>query len=254
MRYRPADRDPADPRLGRYVPDDWTHIDRYPLGALDAPPQRVPVVLGVNWYAEFDQPVDRDGRHWIAPDGAASLTRIRGGHAICLEPGQQTLHADWHTFYDQGVEGACVGFAWSRCMSILNGARYTARWLWDRAKELDEWPQTNPGDGDGTSVRAAGEVLRSRGHVSWRRTHADKDHVRRATYRPAKAAGIATFRWARDVTDIHTVLANPEADQLGAVPVLNSWGTAWPYRVWMPDDVLDLLLREDGEAAIPTDR
>jgi hypothetical protein len=50
------------------------------------------------------------------------------------------------------------------------------------------------------------------------------------------------------------VLGNERADQLGAVPVLNSWGPDYPHRVWMPDDVLDVLMKQEGEAAIPTDR
>lgn len=54
--------------------------------------------------------------------------------------------------------------------------------------------------------------------------------------------------------DVHTVLDNDRADWLGAVPILNSWGTKWPRKVWLPDTVLDRLLREDGEAGVPADR
>jgi hypothetical protein len=31
MRYRPIDGDPEDTRLGRFIPDDWTHVEKYPL-------------------------------------------------------------------------------------------------------------------------------------------------------------------------------------------------------------------------------
>jgi hypothetical protein len=27
MRYRPINRDPDDRRLGRYIPDDWQHVE-----------------------------------------------------------------------------------------------------------------------------------------------------------------------------------------------------------------------------------
>jgi hypothetical protein len=37
------------------------------------------------------------------------------------------------------------------------------------------------------------------------------------------------------------------------VPFLNSWRRGYPHRTWMPDDVLDRLMREEGEVAIPTD-
>ena len=42
--------------------------------------------------------------------------------------------------------------------------------------------------------------------------------------------------------------------QLGAVPLLNSWGRGYPHVVWMPDAVFDRMIREDGEVALVTDR
>lgn len=88
MRYRPIDRDPDDPRLGRFIPDDWRHVENYPLTAESRPTTPVPVVIGVNWYTEFDHPeADADGVQFVARGGADTLTTIRGGHAICLEPG-----------------------------------------------------------------------------------------------------------------------------------------------------------------------
>ena len=139
-------------------------------------------------------------------------------------------------------------------MSILNGELYTARWLWDRAKEIDEWPETNPGDTDGTSVRAAGDILRKSGHVDWDDEHEGDDHTVRADYEPSSDNGIVRFRWARSIDEVHSVLANDRADELGVVPILNSWGRdGYPHRTWMPDDVLQFLMEEQGEVAIPTD-
>jgi hypothetical protein len=263
MRYRPIDDDPEDPRLGRFIPDDWGHVESYPLTALtpDERPTQSPVVIGVNWYAEFDNPeVDESsGETFIARGGADSLTRVRGGHCVCLEPGgEMTDREEWRTFYDQGREGACVGFGWSRCMSILNTKEdtqeYAARWLWDRAKEKDQWPETNPGDNNGTSVRSAAEVLVAAGHVPWAEDFADDEYTERAGYQADAAQGLTAFRWAQAVEEVHEVLANEKADELGAVPILNSWGEGYPARVWMPDDVLDRLMKEEGEIAIPTDR
>ena len=259
MRYRPMNGEPDDVRLGRLVPDDWRHVEQYPITALaaDERPTHTPVVIGVNWYSEMDDPSrdEQTGEYFIARAGAGSLTTVRGGHCVCLEPGGEPDKVAWQRFYDQGKEGACVGFGWSRCMTILNGGqRYAARWLWDRAKETDEWPQTNPGDNDGTSVRAAAEVLVASGHVDWRRSYADDDHVARARYAADRADGIKVFRWATSVEDVHQALGNPRADELGAVPILNSWGESYPHRVWLPDDVLARLIGEEGEIAIPTDR
>lgn len=258
MRYRPIDRDPEDQRLGRFIPDDWEHVEKYPLTALpeEQRPTRRPVVIGVNWYSEFDdpEPDTETGEHFIAKEGAGSLTQIRGGHCVCLEPGGEPDPEEWWDFYDQGQEGACVGFGWSRCMSLLNQELYAARWLWDRSKESDQWPETNPGDDNGTSVRAAGDVLSQAGHVDWAAGYADDDHTEREGYRPAGDNGITRFRWARSVDDVHRVLGNERADELGAVPMLNSWGRRYPHRTWMPDDILDRLMNEEGEVAIPVDR
>ena len=258
MRYRPIGHDPEDSRLGRFIPDDWAHIESYPLTALapEARPSRQPVVIGVNWYREFDTP-EKDANsaeYWVARGGVKTLTRVRGGHCVCLEPGGRPDQEAWWRFYNQGAEGACVGFGWSRCMSILNKEIYAARWLWDRSKETDEWPETNPGDENGTSVRAAAEILAQRGHVDWGTSMDDDNVSERARYTAESGNGIVRFRWARSVDDVHAVLGNPEADQLGAVPFLNSWGTNYPHRVWMPDDVLARLMDEEGEIAVPTDR
>jgi hypothetical protein len=150
--------------LGRRVPTDFSHVEKYPLSALprEEQPSHVPMAFGVNWYVNFDSPVkEADGRYWI---GRGNLGTIRGGHCICIRSVSQMDTTDWWKFYNQGAEGACVGFGCSRMMSLLNRKRYDARWLWDQAKIVDEWPDTNPGDDNGTSVRAGCDVLRNRGH------------------------------------------------------------------------------------------
>ena len=258
MRYRPIDHDPEDPRLGRFIPDDWEHVEKYALTALppEERPTQSPVVIGVNWYTEFDNPEEdaESGETFIARGGAPSLTKIRGGHCVCLEPGGEMGPARLEGVLRPGSRGACVGFGWSRCMSLLNKPEYAARWLWDRAKEADQWPETQPGDDNGTTVRAAGDVLQGKGHVVWSDEDADDDATERATTSPTSSQGITAFRWAKSIDEVHGVLGNARADELGAVPVLNSWGDDYPERVWMPDDVLDRLMKEDGEMAIPTDR
>jgi hypothetical protein len=103
-------------------------------------------------------------------------------------------------------------------------------------------------------VRAAGNVLSKTGHVDWKDAYADDDYTERENYQPEFIDGIQRFRWARSVDDVHKALGNPRADELGAVPFLNSWGPGYPHRTWIPDDVFDRLISEDGEVAIPTDR
>ena len=189
--------------------------------------------------------------------------------------------------YDQRREGACVGFSASWLMSILNRRYYDARWLWNEAKKIDEWAHTNPGDNNGTSVRAAMEVLQALGHR----------RIFRGKTQPADPReGIDEFRWAVTVDEIRTAIAanTPVAlgvnwytnfdapvrrngrwwigtdslgtvrgghavciyrasDRLEAVGIVNNWGKSTPL-VLMPYTVLERLLNEQGEATLVTDR
>lgn len=229
--------------LGRLVPLDFNHIEKYPLTFSTTPNLPVPVTIGVNWYSNFDSPVKgEDGRYWV---GRSPLGRIRGGHCVCIPSDYTTDAYAWYDYYDQGREGACVGFGSSRMMSLLNRKRYNARWLWNQAKAIDEFPETNPGDNNGTTVRAAMDVLRNVGHVK----------VVLGADKPARIGeGIAANRWAKTVDEVLSVLQSPRYAQLGGVPFLNSWGRSYPHKTWMPLEVLQRLLDEYGEATLITDR
>jgi len=208
----------------------------------------------------------------------------------------------FHRTWDQGSEGACVGFGTSMMLSIINEAqaraqaqlpythRYDPWWLWNRAKEVDPWSDTNPGDDNGTSVMAACDVLRDRGHV----------RVIRGVNQPVNLTeGISTNRWASSVDEIRTAISlgvpcsigvnwytnfdYPQVDSAGrywigkdsnnlgsirgghcvciygawdryqAVRIKNSWGESYPL-VWMPYKTLQRLIDEQGEVALVTDR
>jgi hypothetical protein len=233
-----------DRRLGRLVPTDWRHVERYSIAALSRAeqPTDVPVVIGINWYEAFDRPVARRERghtvYAVGEDG--KLGRVRGGHCVVLEPKSRRDTPRWYQRMDQGNEGACVGFGSTRCMMLLNRRQYDAFWLYHEAQKVDEWEGENY---DGTSVRAAMDVLRERGH---RRISAGK------TLPEDKAEGIAANRWAQSVDEVLHALGTPGLDH---VTFLNSWGTSYPHRVRMPGEVLErLLVTEDGEVAIPVDR
>jgi hypothetical protein len=227
--------------LGRLIPADFDHVAKYPLTAATVPEKPTPVVVGANWYTNFDQPVKETGsnRWWI---GRGDLGQVRGGHCVCLAPGKLADLVSWWQFYDQGSEGACVGFGCSRMMSLLNRKKYSAPWLYHRAQQFDEWP----GDSyEGTSVRAALDVLRTEGHVPF---------AKKNSFDPVRGEGISANRWATSVDEVHRVLQNGVGDRLGAVGVLNSWGEGYPHVVWLPDDALDRLMREQGEVGLVVDR
>jgi hypothetical protein len=236
------------------VPPDFEHVEKYPLSAAPVTaPKAVPVVLGINWYRAFDRPVLKNGIYVIG-ENPQNLGTLRGGHCVCLKPGALVDPLSWWDFYNQGSEGACVGFGSSRAMSLLNRKRYYARWLWDQAKIIDVWPDTNPGDNQGTSVRAAFDILRDRGHLAWKPSFAADTVAARDARLPDLKDGVAANRWATSVDEIHEVLSSPRADNLGMVPVLNSWGRTYPHIVWMPDATLARVLDEYGEATLLTDR
>ena len=228
---------PKHRTLDRLVPPDWEHVESYPLRALAAAerPKGIPVVIGVNWYSEFDNPVRLpDGRWWVAPDG--KLSTVRGGHCVCIKADEADPQSWWH-FYNQGREGACVGFGSSRMKSLLDRTRYDALELYHATQQLGGYVGQ-----EGAYVRDAMEVLRTRGAL-----------------RPGKTqiqptSRISAYRWTTSVEDILSTLDMPIAIRLGAVPFLNSWGDAdYPHITWMPGEVLNRLLTEDGEAAIVTD-
>jgi hypothetical protein len=225
--------------LGRRPPTDWDHVEKYPLTAQTAPAKPTPVVIGVNWYVEFDNPVkDDQGHYWIARD--AKLTKVRGGHCVCLKPRGHGDPDGWWDFYNQGQEGACVGFGSSRMMSQCNRKLYDGFWLYHEAQKIDEWPGE---DYDGTSVRAALDVLRTRGHCVKLNDGQDSPE--------ALEEGIKANRWARGTDDVLTTLGY---DGLDYVDVLNSWGREYPHLTRMPAEVLERLRKEDGEVGIVTDR
>lgn len=104
----------------------------------------------------------------------------------------------YHAIYDQGAEGACVGFGESILMSILNRKLYDARWLYQQAQLIDEWADTPPAGG--TSLRAGFDVLRDRGH---RRLYAARSRAEEMD------EGIVDVnRWLTTVDEARTAIAS----------------------------------------------
>lgn len=201
-----------------------------------------------------------------------------------------SISYDWLKRYDQGAEGACVGFGWSWCMSILNRRFYAARKLYLEAQYIDPWSDTPPEEG--TSTAAGATVLLNQGH--WR-------FARGITFPMAAMEGIKDFRWAHTVDDIrasiyagvpvviginwysnfdspqwidvtkggyrwwvgrgelgrirggHCVCIIGARDDIEAVTIVNNWGLNYPI-VNMPYETMERMLRENGDAIIPIDR
>jgi hypothetical protein len=162
--------------LGRREPTDFQHVERYPFSA-------------------------------VAPPTVASVERV--------------LRLPWWGWSpDQGREGSCVGhgvameraitnIAQARVLGISAGRRYDPIDLWNEAKKIDEWDDTNPGDDNGTSVRAAYDIARTKGlcRVAFMRMGEDGVPV---PFRPRprdKAEGIERNRWAGSSDEVRTAIA-----------------------------------------------
>lgn len=266
MPYRPIQASSADSRLGRFIPDDFSHVAKYPFKN-------------------------------VAPRTITTVNKV-------------LRLPYWHWQHDQGSEGSCVGHgvAMERAITntaqnvVLNALGIKTRWydsidIWNRAKEIDPWSETNPGDDNGTSVHAAYDVCREQGI---RRVSSMKLVNGIPTPQGEKARdlkeGVATNRWATTVDEIRTAISlglpvtvgvnwysnfdtpvwiNKEtwigqgdlgtirgghcvclygaSDRRQAFKVKNSWGRSYPL-VYMPYSVMARLLKEDGEAALVTDR
>lgn len=240
--------------LGRITPPDFDHVAKYPLAALlsETPTaiRNVPVIAGVNWYEGFDTP-ERDFTsgeevYWVGR--GVPLGRIRGGHCFCLEPtedaalpGKEQDDRRWWEFYDQGQEGACVGFGCSRAMTLLNRRRYDAFWLYHRAQEVGGYVGI-----EGAYVRDGLEVLRTEGHRI--------EHLDLSVEKERASQGIGAYRWITPAEGAQGVLNALGTPNLDYVTILNSWGRAYPHRVRMPAMILDRLIQESGEVGVVTDR
>lgn len=247
-----------DPRLDRLVSGTSEHIEKYPLRALQELPQDTAMEMGVNWYANFDDPLFRKvaGR-WRFVIGDGSLGRLRGGHATALRPWRVADQLGWWRYYNQGEEGRCVEFGGLRMMSLLNRKRYdiTSRWHYWQCQMADEWPGGSyPGatpQYEGTSVRAMMEVLRTRGAIPQRRG-GKPISPEEAETQVSSTDGILAYRWATTWDEVRQVLGVP--DDVPGVPMLNSWGSAYPHETLLLDAAGERLLREDGEFGVATDR
>jgi hypothetical protein len=244
-----------DPRLDRRIPTDFKHVSKYPASALRRMQRTVQTV------EKLMQPPSPD---------------------------------KYQRIYDQGQEGACVGFGESIQMSILNRQLFDALWLYREAQEVDEWTDTPPEQG--TSLRAGFDILRDKGHrriiagiplpemikhgiVSVNRwlTTTDEGRTAIADGHPMvdgvmwfdgfypenlvqKRNGQKTEYWIPPrekwgrVQGGHCISRPGASDKRQAFAWLNSWGKAYPWPVYINYTDHEWLLNQQGESAIVTDR
>jgi len=230
--------------LGLRVSPDTRHKELFPLTAATMPVGGMSAPVGTLWYTNFDDPVwDTRGRFWIVGKDSNNLGTVRGGHCYCFKQDGVTDNMTWYRFYDQGSEGACVGFGVSRAITMNNRKRYDAPWVYHEAQLIDPWNDTPPGEG--TDLRSGLEIARTRG---LRRVYAGSTKPEDIT------EGISVYRWAMSIDDFITAMASPRYLELGRAPFLNSWGGGYPHLTWMPLETMNRLHHENGDFAVLTDR
>lgn len=170
---------------------------------------------------------------------------------------------------DQGREGACVGHGWTGELtarpvpvSLPDPAGY-AHALYKRCQQIDPWPGE---DYDGTSVLAGAQELKARGLIGGYRWAFTFDALLDAVgfYGPV----VLGVPWYESMYDApggrvsvagrmvggHCILARGVSLKRREVLLRNSWGAGWGVGgdAAISFDDLARLLREDGEAVIPT--
>ena len=135
----------------------------------------------------------------------------------------------WHWTHAQGRQGSCVGHGSVMERAITNTAqnriarlfkptrRYDPIDLWNQAKLVDPWSDTNPGDDNGTTVSAGYDVLRNRGPVRVKSMKLVNDAPTPvgSYVTPDIADGIMANRWAISVDQVRTAIASGQPCTIG---------------------------------------
>jgi hypothetical protein len=172
---------------------------------------------------------------------------------------------------DQGREGACTGFAVAHeaaampCeVTGINSA--VAKAVYQRAKELDEWPGENY---EGSSVLAAIKAGLERGwYLEYRWAFGEEDLCLAVGYKGPAVLGINWYEGMGEPD--HNGIIEPTGRILGGHAILcrgysiktkmyrlhNSWGRGWGVYgdCFISARHMAKLLEEQGEACIPVMR
>ena len=251
--------------LGRRAPTDWRHYEKFPLTAATTPTTPTPVAIGVNWYEDFDKPVQKGSRYWIGLNPKQLGKRPR--RALRLPRARRPARRQRRDRPPAAGQPELVGL-------LRPGPRGRVRRLRLLAHDEPAQPQAlrRPlAVGLGQVDRRVGrdQPRRRRGHERARRVrHPARARPRAVEGRPSRGAATssATRRSPRPAraspstggprpsTRSTTSSRARPTTRAGAVRILNSWGRGYPHRVWMPDETLQRLIDEDGEVALVTDR
>ena len=171
---------------------------------------------------------------------------------------------------DQGSEGACVGYSVAHELAARPFEATVddtlARGLYDRAREVDEWPGE---DYEGTSVLAGIKAAGEAGYFSgYRWAFSLEDLILAIGYTGPAVLGLNWHErmlepdengWVHPTGEIvggHAILCRGISLRHEAFVLHNSWGPRWGVDgcCFIGIHELGVLLKDQGEACIPIGR
>jgi hypothetical protein len=170
--------------LGRREPENFDHVDKYPFGAV--------------------------------------VTTTVSNVEISLRLPR------WHKSHNQVQTNSCVGHGIVMERAITNARqvyllslifptkRYNPLFTWNKAKSIDYWPDTNPGDNNGTAVSSGYDACRQFGVEPVKGMRAGASIPYPIEPKPiSKADGQLTNRWATSVDQMRTAISMRQAVTIG---------------------------------------
>jgi hypothetical protein len=220
---------PTHELLGRLVPPDFEHVEKYNARTIAAP-SPTNVVFGINWYDSFFTPKLIDGKSVIA--SGRNWGRVAGGHAIrALRKGYVEANGV-SVEYDQRKTPRCVGYSSSAELNDMTGLDVDPDQTYRDAQALDSIPGTNY---DGTELRAAFDAFRKLGPALKTKGGPIK-----------RGPKIAGYYWCTSEAEVSRTLGYGDGDDFKALH--QTWhASGYPDVIWLPRSAVPRLLRENGE-------
>lgn len=208
----------------------------------------------------------------FSPDAEDEKHQIRGLFGAEETPKRPFAYYYGTMFLDQGNTSQCVEYSWHHYVQTgrIRPKRRHPYWTigepYNRMQDVDEWEGN---DYDGTSVRAGAKVMQEMGYIDSYLWAWDLPTVIDAVTEVGPV--VMGTNWYRSmftpdsqgvvkaegpIDGGHAWLIDGASRKRGMARAKNSWSKKWGKygRFWVPFEVLEQLIREDGEACLAVER